>query len=980
MYSPITFFKHTLVTKVLYLREFNNECRSAFCLRSIAALFIAMFLIGALSVANGATFTLNPTGMTDSCSEELENVWNSAQPGDEIILNEGIYAQGCARRINNNGTAANPIIVRAADGADVLITRPLSSVSSKNNIEIQGSYMEIRGLRFQYGSQGVRFMSSSNIVFEDNEVFDMNHTAFTMNSGSTDNFVIRNNHIHHAGIAGGSTGEGMYIGCHSGNCTARDHLIEGNHIHDLQSNGSGCSDGIELKFNSHSNIVRGNEVYNTSLGSSACPCTFSYGHEIAGGEPNIIENNLLYNCAEGVLATSDTIIRNNVILDTTYAGIHIRYQAPTATGVENITVVNNTVYGSHPTCGRFNTNGSPNVTIANNSFYCAGSTAIAGGLGSPTLLNNYVDGGMSASSIDNVGFFDGGLAADQFVNPAGGDFHLKATSILIDAGNDNASDLPTEDYDGNIRSIGAAVDVGAFEYGSGSGPSNPVVTLSIDDSSVTTGDDVTLTYTISNADSCNASSSPASSFSGAITPANGSQMVNNLQADITFTLMCSNTDGNTTRDVSVTVSDPIDYQLYNDDDGNYGSGAVLLSSLGDLLGTLYVQVLPETDIQSVTFEIDDTQVGAVELTAPYVLGGSSYDSVSLTDGAHTLSATVQHKDGTVVLTQTITIANGGKGDPLPTLTLTATPQSITAGQTSLLNWSTTDATICDGQAGLLGTLAAFGSQTVTPTVTTTYTLECTGPGGMVTESVIVTVTAVGNDTDQDGLPDDWEIANFGNLDQSPSDDADNDGFTNLQEFAAGSDPTDANSSPDDLDGDGLDDAWEIANFGSLNETATGDPDNDGYTNLEELNAGTNPLNIAETPVDTDADGMLDADELMYFGNLSQSAAGDFDTDGITNAMEIANGTNPALADTDSDGLSDMEEFTHGTDPLDPDSDNDGYSDGSEIIAGSNPNDASDTPATIPPDDNNDSGGGATTLWFWLWLNSLLVWRRYRKSS
>ena len=38
------------------------------------------------------------------------------------------------------------------------------------------------------------------------------------------------------------------------------------------------------------------------------------------------------------------------------------------------------------------------------------------------------------------------------------------------------------------------------------------------------------------------------------------------------------------------------------------------------------------------------------------------------------------------------------------------------------------------------------------------------------------------DTDNDGLDDDWEYHYFGNLNQGPNGDYDNDGLTNLQEY------------------------------------------------------------------------------------------------------------------------------------------------------------------------------------------------------
>jgi hypothetical protein len=44
----------------------------------------------------------------------------------------------------------------------------------------------------------------------------------------------------------------------------------------------------------------------------------------------------------------------------------------------------------------------------------------------------------------------------------------------------------------------------------------------------------------------------------------------------------------------------------------------------------------------------------------------------------------------------------------------------------------------------------------------------------------------------------------------------------------------------DLDGDGLPDNWEMTHFGNLNQDANGDPDGDGITNLWEYRKGLNP--------------------------------------------------------------------------------------------------------------------------------------------
>jgi hypothetical protein len=68
--------------------------------------------------------------------------------------------------------------------------------------------------------------------------------------------------------------------------------------------------------------------------------------------------------------------------------------------------------------------------------------------------------------------------------------------------------------------------------------------------------------------------------------------------------------------------------------------------------------------------------------------------------------------------------------------------------------------------------------------------------------------------------------------------------------------------PNDIDGDGLPDAWEIANFGNITaQNGKGDPDGDGVDNLHEYLAGTNP-----TKADTDGDGIDDRTELVMGTN------------------------------------------------------------------------------------------------------------------
>ncbi|MBI4848584.1 MAG: DUF1566 domain-containing protein [Nitrospirae bacterium] len=68
-------------------------------------------------------------------------------------------------------------------------------------------------------------------------------------------------------------------------------------------------------------------------------------------------------------------------------------------------------------------------------------------------------------------------------------------------------------------------------------------------------------------------------------------------------------------------------------------------------------------------------------------------------------------------------------------------------------------------------------------------------------------------------------------------------------------------------------------------------------------------------VDLDIDGLPDAWELKYFGNLAQGPYDDYDHDNLNNLDEYQQGTDPAKWDTDGDGMNDGDEVAKGKDPL-----------------------------------------------------------------
>lgn len=154
---------------------------------------------------------------------------------------------------------------------------------------------------------------------------------------------------------------------------------------------------------------------------------------------------------------------------------------------------------------------------------------------------------------------------------------------------------------------------------------------------------------------------------------------------------------------------------------------------------------------------------SISLGQPTTLRWSAPDATNCTATADPVSASwsgSQAAGGSLVVTpaavgtQTYTLTcdeSGGSGQqfssvdivvvyPVPTVTISASPKTLTPGGSTILTWSSSNADTCTASGDWSGSKGTSDSESVTPAEgVRTYTLSCTGQGGTGSKSVSVSV-------------------------------------------------------------------------------------------------------------------------------------------------------------------------------------------------------------------------------------------------
>ncbi len=189
-----------------------------------------------------------------------------------------------------------------------------------------------------------------------------------------------------------------------------------------------------------------------------------------------------------------------------------------------------------------------------------------------------------------------------------------------------------------------------------------------------------------------------------------------------------------------TSSDSLDKGMILGRDGNfYGVTfcGVALTGCEGSFGSVFMMTSSGTLTTLYSF------TGGADGAAPVGLIQGTDGNIYGSTLANTPGSALPSPASAAVLNGTIFKIALASAQKAPTVTLSANPSSVTAGDSITLTWSSTDATSCTASGAWNGTQLTSGSvsETLSATGTATYTLNCSGAEGNATGTATVTVAS-----------------------------------------------------------------------------------------------------------------------------------------------------------------------------------------------------------------------------------------------
>ena len=429
------------------------------------------------SVASAAQLELFP-------GDDLVSRTASLQPGDELILNDGLYQISGQLSWTVLGTAEAPVVMRAADGARPVIELIPSKDGYYSDYILRisdSSWIRVEGITFQGNDgwrentddphYGVRIGNSTNITLSGVEIARTGRTALYLSELNSD-ITVESSHIHDT-----LDGHGVYVGCYDASCWTASSTFANNWIHNI----GGTDDyGMFLCHGSQGVDVRDSVLYNIEYRGA-------YIGSTEYGEANTFEGNAVWNTSSiGLYLQGAARVRNNIIFNIDGTGIYSSDPDRETFGdqVISFNTVANTAGWALYTEDWFD---APGMVMANNALCNPTGYSISYDLPGDfedTAVpdtENVLTGNVACGLVEGLLELERdtavlpGAGLTDFSDVEGWDFYpSSADSLLVNTADpDGRTFVPEVDFNGLPRD-GGSPDVGAYEYIGAGNPGWPL--------------------------------------------------------------------------------------------------------------------------------------------------------------------------------------------------------------------------------------------------------------------------------------------------------------------------------------------------------------------------------------------------------------------------------------------------------------------------------------------------------------------------
>lgn len=265
--------------------------------RKFTTVFLLIFALNLTTVGSAAAIAIYVNNSTDQVADftSIQAAVNAANPGDEIIVKPGTYAE------NINVTKNLTIISESGNPSDTIIQ---AAKSSEDIFSIWTSGVSIKGFSIEGSAySGIHFFGVTDCHIECNNLSNNSCgiDLYMFSSGNT----LDNNNITDS-VTGISLGDSWY------------NILSNNSI-------SNCTGGISL-FDSTNNTLKDNLISENTEGISL----------IGESNGNILINNTLYlneNLGLHIYETSNNLIYNNYFNNT----LNVESELVSGTNIWNTT-------------------------------------------------------------------------------------------------------------------------------------------------------------------------------------------------------------------------------------------------------------------------------------------------------------------------------------------------------------------------------------------------------------------------------------------------------------------------------------------------------------------------------------------------------------------------------------------------------------------------------------------------------------------